>query len=105
MALMTFMYRLITSLENDEYELGIYLDFPKAFETVDHVILLKWLAHCDIRGTALKWFESYLCNREQYVTYDGMSSPKQMIKYGALHGSILAPLSFLIYIDNLYSIC
>ena len=58
MALMTLMNRLITSLENDEYVLGIYLDFSKAFDTVDHVILLKKLAHYGIRGTALKWFES-----------------------------------------------
>ena len=56
MALMTLMNRLITSLENDEYELGIYLGFSNAFDTVDHVILLRKLAHYGIRGTALKWF-------------------------------------------------
>ena len=76
-ALMTFMNRLISSIENDEYILGIFLDFSKAFDTVDHVILLKKkLAHYEIRGIALKWFESYLSNREQYVTYNGMSSSK-----------------------------
>ena len=95
MALMTLMNRLITSLENDEYVLGIYLDFSKAFDTVDHVILLKKLAHYGIRGTALKWFESYLSNREQYVTYNGISSSKQRIKCGVPQGSILGPLLFL----------
>ena len=72
MALMTVMNRLITSLENDEYVFGIYLDFSKAFDTVDHVIVLKKLAHYGIRVTSLKWFESYLNNREQHVTYNGI---------------------------------
>ena len=74
MALMTLMDRLITSLENDEYVIGILLDFSKAFDTVDHVILLNKLSYYGIRGSALKWFESYLSNRKQYVTYNGIPS-------------------------------
>ena len=105
MALMNLMNRLITSLENDEYVLGIYLDFSKAFDTVDHVILLRKLAHYGIRGTALKWFESYLSNWEQYVTYNGISSSKQRIKCGVPQGSILGPLLFLIYINDLCHVC
>ena len=105
MALMNLMNRLITSLENEEYVLGIYLDFSKAFDTVDHVILLRKLAHYGIRGTALKWFESYLSNREQYVTYNGISSSKQRIKCGVPQGSILGPLLFLIYINDLCLVC
>ena len=105
MALMTLMNRLISSLENDEYILGIFLDFSNAFDTVDHVILLKKLAHYGIRGTALKWFESYLSNREQYVTYNGISSSKQRIKCGVPQGSILGPLLFLIYINDLCLVC
>ena len=104
MALMTLINRLITSLENDQYVLGIYLDFSKAFDTVDHVILLKKLAHYGIRGTALKWFESYLNNREQYVTYNGISSSKQRIKCGIPQGSKLGPLLFFIYINDLYAL-
>ena len=64
MALMTLMNRLITSLENDEYVLGIYLDFSKAFDIVDPVISLRKLAYYSITGTALKWFESYLSHEE-----------------------------------------
>ena len=105
MALMNLMNRLITSLENEEYVLGIYLDFSKAFDTVDHVILLRKLAHYGIRGTALKWFESYLSNREQYVTYNGISSSKQRIKCGVPQGSVLGPLLFLIYINDLCLVC
>ena len=102
MALMTLMNRLIISLENDEYVLGIY--FPKAFDTVDHVILLKKLAHYGIKGTALKWFKSHLSYREQYVTYNGISSSKQRIKCGVPQGSIRDPLLFLFALIT-YTIC
>ena len=70
---MTLMDQLITSLENAEHVIGIFLDFSKAFDTVDHAILLKKMSHYGIRGNALKWFESYLSNRKQYVTYNGTS--------------------------------
>ena len=68
--------------------------------SVDHMILLRKQAHYGIRGTALKWFESYLSNREQYVTYNGISSSKQRIKCGVTRGSIL-----LIYINDLCLVC
>ena len=61
---MTLVDRLITSLENDEHVIGKFVDFSKAFDTVDHVILLKKLSHYGVRGNALKWFESYLSNRK-----------------------------------------
>ena len=96
MASMFLMNELITSLENDEYVLGKYLDFSKAFNTVDDVTLLKKLAHYGIRCTALKWFDnSYISNREQYVTYNRMSSSKQRIKCGVPQGSMLGPLLFI----------
>ena len=64
MALMTLMDKLITALENGEHVIGIFLDFSKAFDTVDHEILLKKMYHYGIRGTAYKWFQSYLSNRK-----------------------------------------
>ena len=77
----------------------------KPFDTEDHVILLRRLAHYGIRGTALKWFESYLSNWEQYVTHNGISSSKQRIKCGVPQGSILGPLLFFIYINDLCLVC
>ena len=63
MALMTLMDNLINFLDNGEYVIGIFLDFSKAFDTVDHGILLQKLSSYGVRGEALLWFQSYLSNR------------------------------------------
>ena len=105
MALMVLMDKLIKSLENGEYVVGVFLDFSKAFDTVDHAILLMKLSHYGVRGPALEWFVSYLRNRTQYVTYNGHSSEVKRITCGVPQGSILGPLLFLIYINDLYRVC
>ena len=71
MALMTLIDNLINCLDNGEYVIGIFLDFSKAFDTVDYNILLQKLSLYGIRGTTLGWFQSYLTNRYQFVTYNG----------------------------------
>ena len=105
MATMLLMEGITKSLENSEYVIGIFLDFSKAFDTVDHDILLRKLYHYGIRGNALQWFESYLKNRKQFVTYNGVSSDTKLITCGVLQGSILGPLLFLIYINDLSLVC
>ena len=74
MALMLLMDQLINSLENGQYIIGLFLDFSKAFDTVDHSILLSKLHHYGIRGVANIWFQSYLSNRKQFVTYNNTKS-------------------------------
>ena len=105
MALMTLMDKLTKCLDNDEYIIGVFLDFSKAFDTVDHVILLQKLSVYGVRGNALSWFESYLKNRQQFVTYNGVLSDTKILQCGVPQGSILGPLLFLIYINDLANVC
>ena len=105
MAFMTLMEQLITALENNETVVGIFLDFSKAFDTVDHDILLSKLFHYGIRGPAQKWFTSYISNRKQYVTYNGTSTRMRNITCGVPQGSILGPLLFFIYNNDLCKVC
>ena len=105
MALMVMVNEITRSLGNGEHVVGIFLDFSKAFDTVNHTVLLKKLFHYGIRGNALEWFESYLSGRQQYVTYNGYTSSTKYIICGVPQGSILGPLLFLIYINDLQKVC
>ena len=105
MALMILVDKITKSLENGEFVIGIFLDFSKAFDTVNHDILLQKLHHYGIRGTAFMWFKSYLSCRYQYVTYNSTESSKKLIKCGVPQGSILGPLLFLVYINDLANVC
>ena len=92
------------ALENGEFVLGLFLDFSKAFDTVNHSILFEKLEYYGIRGIPLNWFKSYLDSRKQYVEYNGTKSDEQIISCGVPQGSILGPLLFLLYINDLASV-
>ena len=86
------------SIDSGKFGCGIFKDLRRAFDTVNHEILLIKLVHYGIRGNILKWFLSYLNNRKQYVSLNGHSSELLEITCGVPQGSVLGPLLYLIYI-------
>ena len=90
--------RIQEACDNGQYVCGIYVDFKKAFDTVNHNILLDKLAHYGVRGIENNWFKTYLTNRKQHVTVSGQISDNALIEFGVPQGSVLGPL---IYINDL----
>ena len=87
MALVILLEKITEALDNSQFGICILIDFRKAFDTVEHNILLEKLYHYGIRGNALQWFNSYLSNRYQYVNYNNTSSDMKLITCGVPQGS------------------
>ena len=93
---------ILKSFENNCYNLGVFIDLTKAFDTADHNILLKKLFHYRVRDNNLQLLQSYLQNRKQYITYQNTSKTEfKNVSCGVLQGSICSPLLFLIHIITL----
>jgi len=85
----------------DNHEIGMYFDLQKAFDTVDHEILLTKLYNYGVRGSINDWFRDYLTNRKQFVAIDESVSELGMIRCGVPQGSVLGPLLFFIYVNDI----
>ena len=101
-ALLTFLEKATQSLDKFCHMIGIFLDFSKAFDTINHEILINKLYHYGIRGKALDWFRSYLSNRQQLVSFNGYNSQMRKIECGVPQGSLLGPLLFIIYMNDFH---
>ena len=103
-ALIKITDKIRESVDKGKYGCGIFIDLRKAFDTVNHNILLLKMEHYGVRGPSLQWFRSYLSERKQYVYINGECSELKQISCGVPQGSVLGPLLFLIYINDLPNI-
>jgi ribonuclease P/MRP protein subunit RPP40 len=101
MAIICLMDKIIHALERGHYTVGIFLDFSKAFDTVNHSILIAKLEKYGVRGNANKWITSYLNDRQQFCSYKNKKSTKLKINCGVPQGSMLGPLLFIVYLNDL----
>ena len=101
-ALIHLVDKIRHKIDKGNYACGIFVDFQKVFDTVDHHILLKKLEYYGVRGISDKWFASCLSNRKQVLSINGYKSHMADVKFGVPQCSLLGPLFFLIYINDLH---
>ena len=99
-AIITLVDRVTKALDTGKYVVGVFIDLKKAFDSIDHGILLRKLELYGIKRNILNWFKSYLSYRSQYVEYNNTISERKYIHHGVPHGSILGPLLFILYVND-----
>jgi len=103
MAIVNVTEEITKSIDSKCFSIGVFIDLAKAFDTVNHSILLLKLSNYRLRGTPLNLINSYLTSKMQYVAIKEAQSSVLPIECGIPQGSILGPLFFLIFIDDIQS--
>uniref|UniRef100_A0A3B3IP09 Reverse transcriptase domain-containing protein n=1 Tax=Oryzias latipes TaxID=8090 RepID=A0A3B3IP09_ORYLA len=104
LAIMKIVEEISTAIDKKKYTIGVFMDLKKAFDTIDHSILISKLYAYGVRGIALNWITSYLKNRQQYVQFGGKKSDLMNIICGLPQGSIVGPKLFILYINDICDI-
>ena len=104
MAIVNFMEKITNSLDDMKAVISVFIDLKKAFDTIDHTILLQKLNHYGIRGIVNQWICSYLTYRKQYVQIKGTKSTLERIICGVPQGSILGPTLFNLYLNDICNV-
>ena len=102
LAALELVDRLFKHLDDGKIPVSVFLDLSKAFDTLNHAILMDNLKYYGLNETSLNWFRSYLHDRYQYTEYNGTCSDVINLTTGVPQGSILGPLLFILYIWTIY---
>ena len=102
-ALLELSEKIRLANDNEKYSYGVFLDLKKAFDTVNHNIVLKKLEIYGIRGITSKWLKSFLKDRKQHATIQGIKSDQNSTDYSVPQGSVLVLLLFIIFINDFHS--
>ena len=104
-ALLLYLDHVYEAIDSEQFMVTLLLDFSKAFDTVNHQILLRKMHHLGVRGVCNDWFASYLSGRRQCVRVNGVSSDYREVLMGVPQGSCIGPTLFLLYVNDMYKCC